>query len=66
MRLHARPLKHPLLTRTPCAPAPPRRRGWPPGEEPRYDVDHVLVVCRMHGFREGLLLLYEVGGCVSG
>ncbi|GAB4818399.1 hypothetical protein N2152v2_005445 [Parachlorella kessleri] len=35
------------------------KRGWPPGEDPRYDVDHVLVVCRMHGFREGLLLIYE-------
>jgi hypothetical protein len=38
-----------------------RRRGWPPGGEAAYDVDYALVACRMRGFREGLLLLYEVG-----
>ena len=36
------------------------RRGWPPGEEPAYDVDYALVACRLHNFRPGLLFLYEV------
>ena len=35
------------------------RTGWLPGTEPRYDADKVLVLCRMHGFREGLAFLYE-------
>ena len=35
------------------------KRGWPPGDEPRYDPDHVLVLCRMAGFQPGLLHLYE-------
>jgi hypothetical protein len=35
------------------------KRGWPAGEEPRYDADAVLVVCRMRDFRDGLLFLYE-------
>ncbi|KAK9806296.1 hypothetical protein WJX72_009074 [[Myrmecia] bisecta] len=34
-------------------------KGWPLGEEPHYDADHALVVCRMHSFREGLIFLYE-------
>ena len=35
------------------------KRGWPAGEEPRYDADAVLVLCRMRDFRDGLLFLYE-------
>ena len=35
------------------------RRGWPPGEEPKYDTNHALVLCRMHSFRPGLIFLYE-------
>ena len=35
------------------------RRGWPPGDEPRYDPDHALMLCHMTGFRPGLTLLYE-------
>ena len=35
------------------------RRGWPLGEESKYDVNHALVLCRMHGFSPGLLFLYE-------
>ena len=35
------------------------KRGWPAGEEPRYDADAVLVLCRMREFRDGLLFLYE-------
>eukprot|EP00887_Chlorella_sp_A99_P001223 scaffold14.g1223.t1 len=35
------------------------RRGWPGGQEPRYDVQRALVVCRLHGFSPGLLFLYE-------
>lgn len=42
----------------------PCRRGWPPGEEPAYDVDYALVACRLHNFRPGLLFLYEVGARV--
>lgn len=29
------------------------------GEEPKYDINHALVLCRMHGFSPGLLFLYE-------
>jgi hypothetical protein len=35
------------------------RRGWPPGDEPRYDPDGALLACRLAGFRPGLTLLYE-------
>ncbi|CAK0785749.1 hypothetical protein CVIRNUC_008960 [Coccomyxa viridis] len=35
------------------------RRGWPPGDEPRYDPDHALMLCRMAGFKPGLIFLYE-------
>ena len=35
------------------------KRGWPPGDSPRYDADHALVLCRMHAFTPGLLFLYE-------
>ena len=34
-------------------------RGWAAGEEPMYSADHALVVCRMHGFSDGLIFLYE-------
>uniref|UniRef100_A0A061SPT2 Vacuolar protein sorting-associated protein 11 n=1 Tax=Tetraselmis sp. GSL018 TaxID=582737 RepID=A0A061SPT2_9CHLO len=33
--------------------------GWPNGEEPRYDMEHMLILCRIHSFRKGLLFLYE-------
>jgi hypothetical protein len=35
------------------------KRGWPPGDEPRYDPDHALMLCRMAGFKPGLIFLYE-------
>ena len=35
------------------------RRGWPAGDEPRYDPDHALVLCRLAAYRPGLVLLYE-------
>ena len=35
------------------------KRGWPPGDEPRYDPDHALMLCRMAGFKAGLIFLYE-------
>lgn len=35
------------------------KRGWPLGEEPKYDINHALVLCRMHAFSPGLLFLYE-------
>ena len=35
------------------------RRGWAPGEEPKYDTNHALVLCRMHNFCPGLIFLYE-------
>eukprot|EP00873_Tetraselmis_striata_P041163 jgi/Tetstr1/461427/TSEL_006537.t2 len=35
------------------------KSGWPTGEEPRYDSEHMLVLCRMHSFQPGLLFLYE-------
>ncbi|GIL60245.1 hypothetical protein Vafri_14880, partial [Volvox africanus] len=48
-------------------------RGWPPHVHlpdhssgatynmygPAYDPDHALVLCRLHGFRKGLLFLYD-------
>lgn len=34
-------------------------QGWSPGEAPKYDPEHVLVLCRMHKFKEGLIFLYE-------
>lgn len=37
-------------------------QGWTPGESPKYDPEHVLVLCRMHGFTEGLVFLYERKG----
>ena len=35
------------------------KRGWPLGEESKYDTNHALVLCRMHGFAPGLRFLYE-------
>lgn len=35
------------------------KRGWPLGEESKYDTNHALVLCRMHGFTPGLRFLYE-------
>ena len=35
------------------------KRGWPLGEESKYDTNHALVLCRMHGFTSGLRFLYE-------
>ena len=35
------------------------KRGWPLGEESKYDTNHALVLCRMHGFSLGLRFLYE-------
>lgn len=37
-------------------------QGWTPGESPKYDPEHVLVLCRMHDFKEGLVFLYERKG----
>lgn len=33
-------------------------RGWPPGQEPAYDIDRALTTCRMHSFHEGLVFLF--------
>eukprot|EP00270_Netrium_digitus_P012476 TRINITY_DN4051_c0_g1_i1.p1 TRINITY_DN4051_c0_g1~~TRINITY_DN4051_c0_g1_i1.p1 ORF type:complete len:472 (+),score=165.09 TRINITY_DN4051_c0_g1_i1:127-1416(+) len=36
------------------------RRAWPSHEpSPKYDADVAVLLCEMHGFREGLLFLYE-------
>lgn len=36
------------------------KAGWPPHEpQPKYDPDLAVVLCQMHGFREGRLFLYE-------
>ena len=35
------------------------KRGWPLGEESKYDTNHALVLCRMHGFTPGLRFLFE-------
>lgn len=35
------------------------KRGWPAGDDPRYDPDHALMLCRMMAFRPGLTFLYE-------
>ena len=35
------------------------RSGWPPGGSPRYDAEAALVLCRLHGFVEGSVLLCE-------
>jgi len=34
--------------------------GWPPHlESPKYDAHHVLSLCRLHAFQEGLVFLYD-------
>lgn len=38
------------------------REGWATRESPKYDSEHVLVLCRMHGFKRGLVFLYERKG----
>lgn len=36
------------------------KSAWPSHEpQPRYDEDLAIVLCEMHGFRDGLLFLYE-------
>jgi hypothetical protein len=36
------------------------KTGWPTHEpQPKYDPDLAVVLCQMHGFREGRLFLYE-------
>lgn len=35
------------------------KRGWLPGEVPRYNADKVLILCQTHGFKAGLKFLYE-------
>eukprot|EP00884_Botryococcus_braunii_P005454 jgi/Botrbrau1/1490/Bobra.178_3s0045.1 len=35
------------------------KRAWPGGEDPLLDPDHVLLLCRIHNFKEGLIFLYE-------
>lgn len=34
------------------------KRGWPPGQDPAYDVDRALTTCRLHEFHQGLVFLY--------
>ena len=33
-----------------------------PAVPPSYDPDHALVLCRLHGYRPGLLFLYDRWG----
>ena len=35
------------------------RGGWPAGGEPKYNAENALVVCHLHGFRRGVVFLYE-------
>jgi len=35
------------------------KQGWIPGEAPKYDPEHMLVLCRMYHFTDGLVFLYE-------
>ena len=36
------------------------QNGWPPHlPQPKYEADHALVLCRLHGFKEGLVFLYD-------
>ena len=35
------------------------RRGWPAGEDPHFDPDHALMLCRDANFAPGLIFLYE-------
>lgn len=34
------------------------QRGWPPGEDPAYDANRALTICRTHNFTDGLVFLY--------
>lgn len=38
------------------------KQGWSPGEDCKYDAEHMLVFCRMHQFKDGLVFLYERKG----
>eukprot|EP00210_Caulerpa_lentillifera_P001572 g1510.t1 len=38
------------------------KQGWSPGENSKYDAEHMLVLCRMHQFIDGLVFLYERKG----
>lgn len=38
------------------------KQGWSPGEDCKYDAEHMLVLCRMHRFKDGLVFLYERKG----
>lgn len=35
------------------------KNGWPQGGAPRYDPDHAVVLCKLHRFQPGMLLLFE-------
>lgn len=35
------------------------KSGWPQGGTPRFDPDHAVVLCKLHKFQPGMLLLYE-------
>ena len=35
------------------------KEGWMPGDSPKYDPEHMLVLCRMYHFKDGLVFLYE-------
>eukprot|EP00878_Enallax_costatus_P016671 GHUV01017491.1.p1 GENE.GHUV01017491.1~~GHUV01017491.1.p1 ORF type:complete len:607 (+),score=167.44 GHUV01017491.1:135-1823(+) len=36
------------------------QRGWQPHmQQPKYDPEHALVLCRQHNYRPGLVLLYD-------
>lgn len=35
------------------------KQGWTPGDNPKYDPEHMLVLCRTYHFKEGLVFLYE-------
>ena len=35
------------------------KEGWMPGDTPKYDPEHMLVLCRMYHFKDGLVFLYE-------
>ena len=58
-----------MVTQLTCAPQSQTRRakafeliqsGWPSHlPQPKYEPDHALVLCRLHGFKEGLVFLYD-------
>lgn len=35
------------------------KQGWPPGSDPRYDKDHLLVLCQSKAFKQGSIFLFE-------